>query len=101
MRNRTLILHNQIVCGPGADDGQPVIPKQQGRSTQRSPPRDTGLRLPTEFSEKRTRSFDDDAMIQINEDLIQTHEVKGMNHKILPRKRMRRTPLLKILSPKK
>ena len=36
MKNRTLILHNQIVWGSGADDDHPVIPKQQERSTQRS-----------------------------------------------------------------
>ena len=60
MKNRTLILHNQIVWGPGADEDQPVIPEQQGRSTRRSPAKDTGLRLPTEFSEKRARSGDDD-----------------------------------------
>ena len=33
MKNRTLILHNQIVWGPGADDDRPVIPKQQEGST--------------------------------------------------------------------
>ena len=60
MKNRTLILHNQVVWGPGADEDQPVIPEQHGRSTRRSPTKDTGLRLPTEFSEKRNRSGDDD-----------------------------------------
>ena len=60
MKNRTLILHNQMVWGPGADEDQPVLPNQQERSTRRSSPKDTGLRLPTEFSEKRTRSGDDD-----------------------------------------
>ena len=60
MRNCTLILHNQIVWGQGADEDRPVIPKRQERSTRRSSPKDTGLRLPTEYSEKRTRSGDDD-----------------------------------------
>ena len=60
MKNRTLILHNQIVWGPDADDDQPVIPQPQERSTGKSPPKDTSMRLPTEFSEKRNRSGDDD-----------------------------------------
>ena len=60
MRNRTLILHNQIVWGEGADDDRPAIPKQQERTTRRSSTEDTGRRLPTEYSEKRTRSGDDD-----------------------------------------
>ena len=39
MKNRTLLLHNQIVWGEGADEDRPVIPRQGEQSHQQRPTR--------------------------------------------------------------
>ena len=96
MKNRTLILHNQIVWGPSADEDGPVRPKQQEGSRRRSSHRDTGRRLPTEHSRKLGQ-VTMTAMIQTKESLMLTPQVKGMSHKILLRKRMKRRPPVRMV----
>ena len=56
MKNRTLILHNQIVWGKEADKDQPVIPSQEEQSRQDSSRRDET----SSTQEKRDRSGDHD-----------------------------------------
>ena len=56
MKNRTLILHNQIVWGKEADDDRPVIPSQEEQSHQDSSRRDEA----SSTQDKRGRSGDHD-----------------------------------------
>ena len=98
MKNRTLLLHTQIVWGSGADDDQPTVPSQreqskQGRSTRGE---SSSVQKVRRVGQEMTMK-----MIQMKESLMQILPVKEMKHRMRKRKRKQKKLPLKVVNKRR